>query len=468
MNLAKIRRIFGLLVVVLTLLLSNLAHVTAISAASRDNLLEGRFNSNVAVPPVFSLDAPANVAPGSGFWTTVNITGASQLNAYQLRLLFDPTVIQMAGQDLSTGIASGVSEGLINGVTFPVIGWTFRPVAGTPSGNVLISGHLSGVSSTSGSGYLARVHFNVVGAAGSQTSLALADIDLADTSGNDTFPVAPAPVTISISSNPSLAAVVTTNPVTALTGTSATLNGSLTSLGAASTLNLSLAYSTLKGGPYTSVSGPAATASTSLPLNFNASITGLTPGIQYFYVAQAQSGNLILTGAEMSFVAGQTGNASKLSFSTQPGGAVAGAPLNPQPVVMIQDALGNLVTGDNSTVVTLAISGNSSAVLSGTKTLTATNGIASFSGLNINLAGSYTLSATGNPVLTAAVSSSFVVTSGGGGGGSSVNLALLPATQSAGVGSTFNLIVQAQCGNQTTDGIDIYLDFDPAYLAFAH
>jgi hypothetical protein len=49
--------------------------------------------------------------------------------------------------------------------------------------------------------------------------------------------------------------------------------------------------------------------------------------------------------------------------------------------------------------------------------------------------------------------------------GNLVNLTLQPSSQSVGIGKTFNVEVQAQCGNQTTDGIDVFLDFDPNYLA---
>jgi hypothetical protein len=46
-----------------------------------------------------------------------------------------------------------------------------------------------------------------------------------------------------------------------------------------------------------------------------------------------------------------------------------------------------------------------------------------------------------------------------------VVLVLLPPTQTVTLNGTFQVIVQAQCGTLTTDGIETYLDFDPAYLA---
>jgi hypothetical protein len=92
--------------------------------------------------------------------------------------------------------------------------------------------------------------------------------------------------------------------------------------------------------------------------------------------------------------------ANKLAFTIQPSGAIAGMPFNTQPVVTVQDINGNPIT--NSAVpVTLAIaSGISGAALSGTITVNAVNGVATFSGLNINLAGSYTLSAASSGLTT--------------------------------------------------------------------
>jgi hypothetical protein len=46
-----------------------------------------------------------------------------------------------------------------------------------------------------------------------------------------------------------------------------------------------------------------------------------------------------------------------------------------------------------------------------------------------------------------------------------VNLMLSPSSQNASLGGAFTINVQAQCGSLTTNGIDVYLNFDPACLA---
>jgi len=128
------------------------------------------------------------------------------------------------------------------------------------------------------------------------------------------------------------------------------------------------------------------------------------------YTLSATSGNL--TPATSSAFTVMAGAAAKLAFSTQPSSSTAGAVFGTQPVVTIQDAAGNKVTASTA-AVTLAITlgtGNSGAALSGTKTVNAVNGMATFSGLSVNLVGSgYTLSATSG-ALTSATSSAFDVT----------------------------------------------------------
>ena len=117
--------------------------------------------------------------------------------------------------------------------------------------------------------------------------------------------------------------------------------------------------------------------------------------------------------------------AAKLAFTTQPsGGNTAGNAFGTQPVVKIQDVSGNTVTNSTSPV-TLAITvgtGASGAVLAGAVTANAVNGVATFSGLGINLAGTgYTLTAS-SPGLSAAISSSFDI-----GSSSTVPTLLSPA-----------------------------------------
>ena len=89
------------------------------------------------------------------------------------------------------------------------------------------------------------------------------------------------------------------------------------------------------------------------------------------------------------------GSVTRVTFSTQPVGATAGASLATQPVIHILDAAGNLVTGgvDATANVTLSLT-SGTGVLSGTKTVAAVGGVATFGGLSVDLSGTKQVTAT--------------------------------------------------------------------------
>jgi hypothetical protein len=103
-------------------------------------------------------------------------------------------------------------------------------------------------------------------------------------------------------------------------------------------------------------------------------------------------------------------SSTALSFTQQPTGTRAGQPMGTVKVAVV-DYFGNIVTGDNATPVMLTIgSGTSGATLAGTTTRTAVGGVATFTGLSINLVGSgYSLIAS-SPPLVGTTSGSFNIT----------------------------------------------------------
>ncbi|TRZ49052.1 carboxypeptidase regulatory-like domain-containing protein, partial [bacterium] len=110
-----------------------------------------------------------------------------------------------------------------------------------------------------------------------------------------------------------------------------------------------------------------------------------------------------------------TGSATKLGINIQPGGGTASTVWAQQPVVLIQDAGGNTITTDETTVVTAAIGTNppGDGSLSGTVTATAVHGVATFTNLKIDKSGSgYTLNFTSSPVLTGVTSATFNIIAG--------------------------------------------------------
>jgi hypothetical protein len=100
--------------------------------------------------------------------------------------------------------------------------------------------------------------------------------------------------------------------------------------------------------------------------------------------------------------------ASQLVFSQQPTNATAGATISPAPVVDIEDQFGNLVANNDLEVALAISSGAKGAKLSGVATVSAVNGVATFSGLSINEIGSFALRAT-DGTLTTATSGTFTI-----------------------------------------------------------
>ena len=103
--------------------------------------------------------------------------------------------------------------------------------------------------------------------------------------------------------------------------------------------------------------------------------------------------------------------ASKAMITTHPSGAVNGEALTTQPVIRVTDASGNTVTSSTVNVVASIASGTG-GTLSGTTTVAAVNGVATFTNLVLSgTPGSFTLRFTPTS-LTAATSDSFALSVG--------------------------------------------------------
>jgi hypothetical protein len=104
--------------------------------------------------------------------------------------------------------------------------------------------------------------------------------------------------------------------------------------------------------------------------------------------------------------------ATHLAFTAQPTNVRAGAAISPAVQVAVEDANGNVVSTDNSSI-TVALGNNPvGGTLSGTLTVAAVNGVATFSSLSVNRAGvGYTLAASDGSLM-GATSSAFDVTPG--------------------------------------------------------
>lgn len=164
-------------------------------------------------------------------------------------------------------------------------------------------------------------------------------------------------------------------------------------------------------------SGPAgATLSGSATVSTNAGGMAVFTNLSITGPAGAYTLNFTganLTGATSSSITLAAGAATRLAFTLQPSNTVAGAAIAPPPRVAIQDALGQTVTSANNEI-TITIGANpGGGTLTGPRTATAVNGVATFPNLKINNAGSgYTLTASASG-LAGGTSTTFNVTVGG-------------------------------------------------------
>ena len=117
-----------------------------------------------------------------------------------------------------------------------------------------------------------------------------------------------------------------------------------------------------------------------------------------------------LTGPASSRFNVSPAAADHLAFVVQPSTVVAGVAISPAVKVQILDRFGNLVIADNSDQVTLSVASGSGGFTGGsTTTATVSGGVASFSNLVLDKAGSYTLGEIATNSLIGPASVSFTV-----------------------------------------------------------
>lgn len=202
------------------------------------------------------------------------------------------------------------------------------------------------------------------------------------------------------------AALWTTQPVVAVQDASG--NTVTTGTGNNASITLSITSGTGATGATLTCSNKTVTASSGVATFAGCQIDLASGG----YTLTATSSGLT-NGVSASFSI-TVGSAAKLGFTAQPGGGTGGVVWGQQPVVAVQDAGGNTVTGGSAQIMIGIVSGTGNGILtcsSGT-TLNTTAGVASFAGCKINVMGNgYALSATAAG-LTSVISSAFDVAIG--------------------------------------------------------
>src|SRR2546430_457524 len=129
-----------------------------------------------------------------------------------------------------------------------------------------------------------------------------------------------------------------------------------------------------------------------------------------FLIAIAVSAPLVIVACGGEAGPTQPAAATKLVFTVQPTSAAGAQPITPAVQIAVQDASGNTVTSASATVTVALVANPGAGTLSGTLTVAATQGIATFSNLRIDRPGSgYTLAASAGG-LSGATSVPFAVT----------------------------------------------------------
>jgi hypothetical protein len=129
------------------------------------------------------------------------------------------------------------------------------------------------------------------------------------------------------------------------------------------------------------------------------------------YTLTATATASALTSAVSPSFTISAGSATKLVFTTSPSSSTGGTAFGTQPVVTVQDAVGNTVTSSTASV-TLSITTPAGATLTcTTNPRTASSGVATFAGCKIDRTGTYTLTAASGG-LTSPLSTSLTITAG--------------------------------------------------------
>jgi hypothetical protein len=112
-----------------------------------------------------SISAPAEVTAGSDFTADINISEVTDFDACQYDISFDATVLRL----------DDVTAGEIDSTEVPVD--LYNELS---AGNYRVIQNISGLDGATGSGYLAVLHFHVLGAEGDSSAITLSNGVLSD------------------------------------------------------------------------------------------------------------------------------------------------------------------------------------------------------------------------------------------------------------------------------------------------
>lgn len=181
----------------------------------------------------------------------------------------------------------------------------------------------------------------------------------------------------------------------------------------------------------------------------------LIAGVRAFSVELRTAGTHSLTATDTvtaSLTATQGGiavnpaAANRLFIDEIPLSATADVLFSPQPIIHIHDAFGNLVD-DDTTTVTATLSTGTTGRFKGTKTVTAVNGVATFTNLLHERSENIVIAFSSTPALTGASSATITVSSGVP---ATLQVSGFPSAQVAGTPGSLTVTVLDGAGNTVT------------------
>lgn len=331
----------------------------------------------------FVIDACDNANPGSGFDTfALDLPGRGYARSGTLTsgdiVLGDPPPVT---GDLEVGVTTTGADLDADGYTVTIDETTVQPIG--------VNGSATFTELSEGS------HTVVLGGVAANCTVSGGSSQTVDVTAGETasvsFSVTCAPLTGNLT-----VAVNTSGVNLDPNGYTVTLDGAN---GRSVGINGSVTYADITAGSHSvAISGLAA----------NCTVSGGSSR-----TVQVPAGGTASTTFSVTCVAGP---ASRLVFSVQPSTTKAKEAISPPVRVTAHDAQGNVATSFNG-LVTIAIGRNGGGLLtpgrlSGTKTVRAVNGVATFSDLSIDRSGEYTLRATSSG-LTGVESQTFRIESSG-------------------------------------------------------
>ncbi len=134
---------------------------------------------STVVPTVtVSIDAPANVDPGGSFVADVAVDWVTDFDACSFDVTYDQTIITV----------TDVTGGEIDGHVVPVGpgDWSYMPPGAGDTGRIGVFAIMPGMptAGVTGTGYIARIHFNVLGSEGNSSAIRLEGVGMYDYLGH--------------------------------------------------------------------------------------------------------------------------------------------------------------------------------------------------------------------------------------------------------------------------------------------